>query len=369
MDVTERAERALELARLAADAAAAAEGERVQRERVEFFAAIHEALSTVPDRRELMAKVTRAAVPRLGDWCAIHLLVPGEVVPEVEIAHVDPTMAAYARELQERFPYDPQARVGVPHVIRTVQTEFYPEIDREVMANLDATEEEVAIIEQLALRSSITVPLVKRGRVFGAMQFVMSSSSRRYTSDDVMLANAVAGRIAATLENRRLHEVQRDIAETLQRSLLPASLPDIPGLEVAVRYWAAGEGSTVGGDFYDLFAITDDTWAVVIGDVCGTGPRAASLTGLDAAHDPRQRVARRRSDRGAEVAEPRHPPCADGFVLHCGVRHAHRGRRARSTSASRAGATPSRCTCTAVGRRRSVGRDRCSESSPTPQGR
>ena len=280
MDVTERAERAHELARLAADAAAAAEGERVQRERVEFFAAIHEALSAAPDRQELMAQVTKAAVPRLGDWCAIHLLVPGEAVPEMEIAHVDPEMMVYARKLQERFPYDPSATVGIPQVIRTGQTDFYPEIDDKVLADLDATEEEVAVIEQLALRSSITVPVVKQGRIFGAMQFVMSSSSRRYTSDDVVLAQAVAGRIAATLENRRLQDLQRDIAETLQRSLLPSSLPDIPGLEVAVRYWPAGEGSTVGGDFYDLFAIDDVSWAVVIGDVCGTGPQAASLTGL-----------------------------------------------------------------------------------------
>jgi serine phosphatase RsbU (regulator of sigma subunit) len=79
--------------------------------------------------------------------------------------------------------------------------------------------------------------------------------------------------------NRRLAEHQRLIATTLQQSLLPDSLPEIEGLELAVGYWAAGAGTQVGGDFYDVFEI-DDGWAVVIGDVCGTGPHAASLTGL-----------------------------------------------------------------------------------------
>jgi serine phosphatase RsbU (regulator of sigma subunit) len=109
----------------------------------------------------------------------------------------------------------------------------------------------------------------------------MASSSRRYTEDDVALARVVAGRIASSLDNQRLNDRQRLIAQTLQRSLLPASLPVIPGIDVAVRYWPAGEATEVGGDFYDIFSIGEPgQWAVVIGDVCGTGPAAAALTGL-----------------------------------------------------------------------------------------
>jgi serine phosphatase RsbU (regulator of sigma subunit) len=143
----------------------------------------------------------------------------------------------------------------------------------------DATDEARDVVRSLALRSAIAVPLVKRGRVLGAMQFVNSESSRAYTEADLALAEAVAARIASTLTNIRLTERQHMIATTLQASLLPDSLPEIDGLEIAVRYWAAGEGTQVGGDFYDVFEI-DTGWAVVIGDVCGTGPAAASLTGL-----------------------------------------------------------------------------------------
>lgn len=70
------------------------------------------------------------------------------------------------------------------------------------------------------------------------------------------------------------------ISQSLQRSLLPPELPHIPGVEVEVIYRAAGEGNEVGGDFYDLFPIRDGAYGFAIGDVCGTGPEAAAVTGL-----------------------------------------------------------------------------------------
>ncbi len=282
MDVTDRVAQDLERQHLAAVAEEAAERERVQRERLEFLAAINDALNAASSVREIMVNVTATAVPRLGDWCSIHVLPRKDaLIPDVEIAHTDPKMVTYAHQLRERFPYNPHAPTGVATVIRTGETAFYPDITDDVMTDLDATDEAREIINHLALRSAITVPLVKRDRILGAMQFVMSSSSRRYTGDDVALAQTVAGRIASSLDNHRLNEQQRLIAQTLQRSLLPASLPDIPSVEIAVRYWPAGEATEVGGDFYDVFALeAERSWGVVIGDVCGTGPAAAALTGL-----------------------------------------------------------------------------------------
>ena len=282
LDITEQVAELQERERLVTAVLEAHDRERVQRERLEFLSAINEAVNAATNRDELMQNVTRTTVPRLGDWCSIHVLPSGTShMPDVEIAHVDPAMIAYARQLQERFPYDPTADNGIARVIRTGQTEFYPDITDDVITSLVVTDEERAIIEQLALRSSIAVPLIKQGRILGAMQFVMSHSSRRYTSDDLALAHTVAGRIASSLENHRLYEEQRVIATTLQRSLLPTALPTIPALDIAVRYWAAGDANEVGGDFYDIFALdTEQEWALVIGDVCGTGPAAAALTGL-----------------------------------------------------------------------------------------
>jgi PAS domain S-box-containing protein len=280
-DMTEQMQTVLEREQLTSAALRAAENERVSRERLEFLGLINDALSTATSRAEVMHNVTRAAVPHLGDWCAMFVLPePDAEFPDVEVAHRDPEMVSYVRGLAKRFPYDPTAESGIPAVIRTGRSEFFPEIDDALIDEADPSGEARDIVHALALRSSIAVPLEKQGRILGALQFVNEQSSRQYTLDDLTLARAAAARIASSLEYIRLNEHQRKIATTLQASLLPAKLPDIGGLDLAVRYWATGEGTVVGGDFYDVFDLDAEHWAVVIGDVCGTGPAAAALTGL-----------------------------------------------------------------------------------------
>lgn len=281
MDVTDRVEQEIERQRLADVAARAADSERLQRERLEFLAAINEALNASSSIREVMVNVARRAVPRLGDWCTIHVLVDGSSVPDVEVAHVDPSMVRYARELRDRYPFDPEAPNGVPAVIRSGVTEFYPEISDDLIASMDLDDHAREILAELDVRSAITVAITKRGTILGALRFVATAASRRYTGDDVALAETVAGRVASSIENLRLHEREREIAFTLQRSLLPASLPEVPGIDIAVRYWPHGQANDVGGDFYDLFELEENGhFALVMGDVCGTGPGAAALTGL-----------------------------------------------------------------------------------------
>jgi PAS domain S-box-containing protein len=280
-DVTEQMTLALEREQLTRAALDAVEKERVSRERLEFLGQINEALARSTTREAVMRNVTQAAVPRLGDWCAMFVLpAPDATIPDIEVAHVNVDTIVNARALMRQIPYDPSARRGIPEVIRSGRSEFYPEITDHLVEQSDASEHARRVIRSLELRSAIVVPLVKRGRVLGAMQFINSKSSRPYTDDDLALAEVVASRIASSLENIRLHELQRTIATTLQASLLPDVLPDIPGLDISVRYWAAGEGTEVGGDFYDVFEVGPDRHAVVIGDVCGTGPGAASVTGL-----------------------------------------------------------------------------------------
>jgi serine phosphatase RsbU (regulator of sigma subunit) len=93
-------------------------------------------------------------------------------------------------------------------------------------------------------------------------------------------AKRLADRAALALDNARLHEQQAHIASVLQHSLLPRSLPEIKGFEASSRFLAAGEAYEVGGDFYDVFRSGSGSWTAVIGDVCGKGPEAASLTAL-----------------------------------------------------------------------------------------
>jgi serine phosphatase RsbU (regulator of sigma subunit) len=129
------------------------------------------------------------------------------------------------------------------------------------------------------VRSSIVAPLAGRGRVFGALTLATAESGRHFSDDDLAVAEDLARRAALAIDNARLYGAERDIAHALQQSLLPGSLTQPPGAEVAARYRPAGEGAEVGGDFYDAWQ-TGDTYFLAIGDVAGHGPAAAALTSL-----------------------------------------------------------------------------------------
>jgi serine phosphatase RsbU (regulator of sigma subunit) len=260
------------------------ERERRRRAELEFLAKLSDTALRSIDHVDLMRKVCRAAVPTLGDWCSLYFLPETGGPPLIEFVHIDAGMNAYLEELHSRYPFDPEAATGAPAVIRTGVTEFVPRLTAEVVDEAIASsrltpDEAMPILERLSITSVITVPLRTKRRVVGAMQFVSAESRRYYTHDDVALAEAVAGRLAEALDAAWMADHQRSLAVALQRAFLPPRLPTIPGVEIAARYWPAGIDQ-VGGDFYDVFALGDDTWAMLIGDVCGTGPDAAALTGI-----------------------------------------------------------------------------------------
>ncbi|HZD65623.1 MAG TPA: SpoIIE family protein phosphatase [Acidimicrobiales bacterium] len=260
----------------------AARVERWQRERIEFLASINEILVGCETRQAVMSAIARAAVPRLGDWCSVSVFLdPRDSEPTVEVAHVEPAMVSYAKALQSRFPYDRDSPHGVPAVMRTGQAEFYPDIDDELLEALGLLPDAVGVVRRLSLRSSILVPLEVGGERLGALGFVITGEGRRFEPEDLTLAKAVAGRVSVALENRGLLETERDIASTLQASLLPKTLPDVPGVDLAVRHWPYLQGTQVGGDFYDVFPLQEAPGhAIVIGDVCGTGPASAAVTAV-----------------------------------------------------------------------------------------
>ncbi|HEX8207491.1 MAG TPA: GAF domain-containing protein, partial [Solirubrobacteraceae bacterium] len=123
------------------------------------------------------------------------------------------------------------------------------------------------------------VPLLFEGSVPGCMGLGFAEAGP-FDGADVDLLVAIARQGALALERARLYEEREYVARTLQAGLLPRALPDIPGLDVAVHYRPLGDGSEVGGDFYDLFGVGDDAWFVAMGDVCGKGAQAAVLSGV-----------------------------------------------------------------------------------------
>jgi serine phosphatase RsbU (regulator of sigma subunit) len=105
--------------------------------------------------------------------------------------------------------------------------------------------------------------------------------ARRPTRDEWSLIEALAQRIALAVDSALQYQERTYVARTLQQSLLPGTLPSVPGADLAAEYVAGGEGMEVGGDFFDVFAVGGhDEWALVIGDVCGKGAEAAAVTAL-----------------------------------------------------------------------------------------
>ena len=129
-------------------------------------------------------------------------------------------------------------------------------------------------------RSVTLVPLVARGRAVGVLSLGWREAGRRPARDEWSLVEALAQRIALAVEGALQYRERAHVAQTLQASLLPAALPDDPGRRAGREYVAAGGGMDVGGDFYDVFALDDGAWILVIGDVLGKGAEAAAVTAL-----------------------------------------------------------------------------------------
>ena len=126
----------------------------------------------------------------------------------------------------------------------------------------------------------VVVPLRARGRVLGALAAGFDALDPARREDALALLEDLGRRAALALDNARLYTERSAVSRTLQRSLLPPDLPRIPGVQLAARYRASGDGIELGGDFYDCFATGGDDWALVIGDVCGKGAEAAAITAV-----------------------------------------------------------------------------------------
>ncbi|MFL6136475.1 MAG: GAF domain-containing protein [Frankiaceae bacterium] len=134
-------------------------------------------------------------------------------------------------------------------------------------------------LETLDLRSSVLLPLRARGRAVGLISTATRSGRPPLAEADLPFLTELAARVALAVDNGRLFRHQAEIAHTLQRSLLPAELPPVDGAEVAVSYLPGMEGTTVGGDFYDVIPLPSGRMGLVIGDVMGRGVRAAAVMG------------------------------------------------------------------------------------------
>lgn len=251
---------------------------RDSRERLAFLAEASALLSSSLNYRTVLERLANLVVPSVADWCAVDVLEEDGTLRRVAVAHADPAKRDLARQLIGIRPDEEDGHV-LRQVLATGEAVIAPD-GVDACGGNSKDPERRRVIEGLGCRAALVVPLVARGRTLGAMTLVTGEGDRMYGSAEVTLVEDLARRAALAVDNARLYRERSYVARTLQRSLLPPHLPQIPGLDIAARYHAAGEGNEVGGDFYDLFRTGKDDWAIVIGDVCGKGADAAALTAL-----------------------------------------------------------------------------------------
>ena len=249
--------------------------------REDFLTRASETLMSSLDYQETLRNVAWLAVPEIADWCAVDLIDQRGLRQQVVVAHPDPQKLVLAQRLRRYDTDPPDPERGVGRVIRTGTSELYGEISDEMLVLGAVDDEHLELLRQVGFRSVLVVPLRARGRTLGVMTLVTAESMRRFDESDREFIEQVASRAAIAVDNSRLATARREIAETLQHSLLPEAVPAIPGWEIATLYRPASafDEVEVGGDFYDFFE-TASGWLVLLGDVTGRGVEAAAMTSL-----------------------------------------------------------------------------------------
>ncbi|WP_306189865.1 SpoIIE family protein phosphatase [Streptomyces sp. MK5] len=274
---------------LAVESARLGELERLRRGSLSFLVEASDLLAGTLDRDQTLALMAQMTVPTLATWCAVYTIADQASEPYLSyVLHEDEELIDGIKSLLSKIPPpDPVPTPGA-RVWSAPGEAAHQAALRTSMRSLSLGDSHhrigTTIGPTLATASAVggetvVLPLVARNRVIG-MLTLGKPTDEHFRQEILELAEDLSRRAALALDNARLYSERTAISQSLQRSLLPPGLPQIDGVEVEVIYRAAGEGNEVGGDFYDLFPIRDGAYGFAIGDVCGTGPEAAAVTGL-----------------------------------------------------------------------------------------
>ncbi|ATW50933.1 SpoIIE family protein phosphatase [Streptomyces peucetius] len=273
---------------LAVESARLGELERLRRGSLSFLVEASDLLAGTLDRDQTLALMAQMTVPTLATWCAVYTIADQSSEPYLSyVLHEDEERIDGLKALLSKIdPPDPVPTPGARvwnapgeaaqrAALLASKRELGLGSTPPVSSGIGTTLATAAAVGG----ETVVLPLVARNRVIG-MLTLGKPSDDHFRQEILELAEDLSRRAALALDNSRLYSERMAISQSLQRSLLPPELPQIPGVEVEVIYRAAGEGNEVGGDFYDLFPIRDGAYGFAIGDVCGTGPEAAAVTGL-----------------------------------------------------------------------------------------
>lgn len=249
----------------------------IAEQRYRFLLTASTMLSAALDFATTIEALGRAAVPALADLCLIDMADPAGDLNRAAARAGDMALGVAMEKVS------PVAGTPHPAILATETGEMVlllSATDYELQV-IGGNEENYEMLRERNLRWCMSVPIVARSSL-GTLTLLSDVNDSGPRSAIVpTLAEDLSRRAALALDNAKLYETSRDMAITLQRSLMPSALPNVPGLDIAAMYNAGGEGAEVGGDFYDVFPTgVDEGWSALIGDVCGKGAEAAALSAL-----------------------------------------------------------------------------------------
>lgn len=247
-------------------------------ERLALLALVSDDLVGTLDAAAAVGRIPRIIVPALASWATVSLLGPDGGLEDAGAWHVDPAkvplVQRYAAAAQESSP-------TTAPVLRAVTTGAPVTVSAAQLAGpalgAVATGEAQRLLRVLAPGTVTVLPIRGPDRVLGALTLALDRH-RAVDAADVATATEVAHRAGLALDNARLYEQQRQLAQELQRSMLTAP-PEPDHAQIVVRYLPAAEAARVGGDWYDAFVQPDGATTLVIGDVVGHDTSAAASMG------------------------------------------------------------------------------------------
>ncbi|MFE7842311.1 SpoIIE family protein phosphatase [Streptomyces sp. NPDC057474] len=263
------------------------------RKRLQLIAEAGRRIGSTLDVTRTAQELADIAVPDLADFMSVDLLA------SLDDLHEPPPQApAAGRALalrriahQSVLPGSPEAVVtpgevdeypdGSPPVesLRSGRAVLY-QVTEPAIADWVAQDPlRTSRIRDFGFHSAMTVPLSARGTTLGVAVFARHRHPDPFKEDDLVLAEELAARAAVSIDNALRYTRERGTAVTLQRSLLPQSLPEQAALEVASRYLPAGAQAGVGGDWFDVIPLSGARVALVVGDVVGHGIHASATMG------------------------------------------------------------------------------------------
>ena len=175
-----------------------------------FLAEVSQLLAASLEPAATLDQLAALAVPALADWCGVDLVDEATgALEQAAVAHADPARIAWARQVRRDYPPPPDAPMGAPAVVRTGRAEFYPEITDAMLVTSARDAGHLALLREVGFTAAIVAPLAARGRTLGALTLVSATPGRRFTADDLALAEEVGRRAGLAIDNARLHAAAR----------------------------------------------------------------------------------------------------------------------------------------------------------------